>query len=61
MPKKLNEAKPSEKLLSLYTRLLFDGREASLTQLSSALGCKAICYAPHRPTGSLKLWEIAPY
>jgi predicted DNA-binding transcriptional regulator YafY len=39
MPKKKNDAKPSEKLLSLFTRLLFDGREASLKQLSSDLDC----------------------
>ena len=40
MGKKWNQdAKPSEKLLSLYTMLLFSGREASLGELSAELGC----------------------
>ncbi len=39
MGKKWNDAKPSEKLLSMYTLLLFSGREASLGELSAELGC----------------------
>ena len=40
MGKKWNQdAKPSEKLLSLYTMLLFSGREATLSELASELGC----------------------
>lgn len=39
MPKKWNDAKPVEKLLFLFTLLLFDGREVSLKQVSSTLGC----------------------
>ena len=40
MGKKWNQdAKPSEKLLSMYTMLLFSGREASLSELSAELGC----------------------
>jgi predicted DNA-binding transcriptional regulator YafY len=38
--KKWNQdAKPSEKLLSMYTMLLFSGREASLSELSRELDC----------------------
>ena len=40
MGKKWNQdAKPSEKLLSMYTMLLFSGKEASLGELSAELGC----------------------
>lgn len=40
MGKKWNQdAKPSEKLLAMYTMLLFGCREASLTELSRELGC----------------------
>lgn len=40
MGKKWNpDAKPSEKLLSMYTMLLFSGREASLSELSAELDC----------------------
>lgn len=40
MGKKWNQdAKPSEKLLSMYTMLLFSGREASLSELSRELDC----------------------
>lgn len=40
MPKKWNpDTKPAEKLLSMYTMLLFSGREASLGELSRELGC----------------------
>jgi predicted DNA-binding transcriptional regulator YafY len=40
MPKKWNQdAKPSEKLLVLYSLLLFSRREVSLTELSSRLAC----------------------
>jgi predicted DNA-binding transcriptional regulator YafY len=33
------DAKPSEKLLSMYSMLLFSGREASLSELSAELDC----------------------
>jgi predicted DNA-binding transcriptional regulator YafY len=40
MPKKWNpDAKPAEKLLALYTTLLFSGREISLSELSRLLEC----------------------
>ena len=40
MGKKWNpDAKPSEKMLSLYTMLLFSGREATLSELSEELQC----------------------
>ena len=40
MPKKWNQdATASEKLLSLYSLLLFSGREATLTELSKELQC----------------------
>jgi Predicted transcriptional regulator len=40
MPRKWNQdATASEKLLSLYSMLLFSGREASLTELSKELHC----------------------
>ena len=40
MGKKWNQdAKPSEKMLSMYTMLLFTGKEASLSELSAELGC----------------------
>jgi predicted DNA-binding transcriptional regulator YafY len=40
MGKKWNpDAKPAEKLLALYTMLLFSGREASLSDLSRELNC----------------------
>jgi predicted DNA-binding transcriptional regulator YafY len=40
MPQKWNiDATPSEKMLALYTMLLFSGREASLTELSRSLNC----------------------
>ncbi|MDL2210483.1 WYL domain-containing protein [Desulfovibrio sp. OttesenSCG-928-O18] len=40
MGKKWNpDAKPSEKMLSLYTMLLFSGREATLSELSRELQC----------------------
>lgn len=40
MPKKWNQdAKPAEKLLALYSLLLFTGRTMSLTQLSEELDC----------------------
>ena len=40
MGKKWNQdSKPSEKLLSMYTMLLFSGREASLSELSTELDC----------------------
>lgn len=36
---KLTEAKPAEKLLSLFTTLLFNKREYSLSELAKLLGC----------------------
>lgn len=39
MGKKWSDAKPAEKLLTLYTILLFSRREISLTELSNTLGC----------------------
>lgn len=40
MGKKWNpDAKPSEKMLSLYTMLLFSGREATLSEISEELCC----------------------
>ena len=40
MGKKWNsDAKPAEKMLALYTMLLFTGREASLSELSRELDC----------------------
>ena len=40
MGKKWNpDSKPAEKLLALYTMLLFSGREASLTELATELNC----------------------
>jgi predicted DNA-binding transcriptional regulator YafY len=39
MPKKWNDAKPAEKLLSLYSMLLVHKRAISLTELSRGLNC----------------------